>query len=101
MGLAICNGSIDNQSTCKGYATMSTYKTNIIIWSNIGNTPLTNRTGSYCDELVNMWVDCADPVEAKTKALEIKQQTSHAYSCYFIMPDYPNNNTKSDFCHYG
>jgi hypothetical protein len=80
---------------------MQTYLTHVTIWSNIGHTPITGRTGSYCDELVNTYIECVDPADALAKVLEIKKSTPHAYGCHFNMIDYPNQNTKSKFCHYG
>jgi len=77
------------------------YKTIITVLSVQGNTPLTNRGGSYCDLLATVEVECKDPTEALAKTLEIKKQTPHAYQCHFIMPEYPNQNTRSQFCHYG
>ena len=79
----------------------ATYTTQIIIWSDIGSTPITGRAGSYQDELVNTTIQCTDPADAKAKVLEIKKATPHACQCYFNMIDYPNQNTKSKFCHYG
>lgn len=77
----------------------TTYKTNVIIWSNYGHTPITKRSGSYCDELVNTYIDCVDPADALAKVLEIKKVTPHAHYCYFNMAEYPNQNTRSRFCH--
>jgi len=79
----------------------TTYKTQVYIWSAIGNTPITGRTGAYQDELVNTIIDCTDPSDALAKVLEIKKATPYADQCYFNMIDYPNQNTKSKFCHYG
>jgi hypothetical protein len=80
---------------------MQAYKTQVMIWSKEGHTPITGRGQSFCDELVNTYIDCVDPADALTKVLEIKKATPHAHSCYFNMVDYPNQNTKSKFCHYG
>ena len=78
-----------------------TYKTIVKVWSDVGHTPITGRKGSYQDELVNVEIDCIDPTDAFNKVLDIKLQTPDAYSCYFFMPEYPNQNTNSQFCHYG
>jgi hypothetical protein len=78
-----------------------TYRTNVLIWSNTGHTPITGRGQSFCDELVNTYIDCVDPADALVKVLELKQETPHAHACYFNMIDYPNQNTKAKFCHYG
>jgi hypothetical protein len=79
----------------------TTYKTQVTLWSANGDTPITGRGQSYCDELVNIFIDCTDPADALAKVLEIKQATPHAYACHFNMVDYPNQNTKARFCHYG
>ena len=78
-----------------------TYKTIVKVWSDVGHTPITNRGSSYQDELVHTEIECTDPTDAFNKTLEIKRQTPHAYQCYFYMPDYPNQNTRSRFCHSG
>ena len=77
------------------------YETTNTIFSATGNTPVTNRIGSYCDVLAKVTMLCETPEQAKAKTLELKKQTEHAYSCHFSMPDYPNQNTRSQFCHYG
>jgi hypothetical protein len=79
----------------------ATYKTQVTIWSANGHTPITGRGQSFCDELVNTFIDCAAPTDALSQVLAIKQATPHAYSCHFNMVDYPNQNTKARFCHYG
>ena len=78
-----------------------TYKTQVIIWSDVGQTPITGRKGSFCDTLVDTYIDCTDPADALDKVLEIKKATPHAHSCWFNMEGYWNQNTKSKFCHYG
>jgi len=80
---------------------MQTYLTRVTIWSKTGHTPITGRDGAFCDELVNTYIECVDPTDAMAKVLEIKKATEHAYSCHFNMIDYPNQNTKAKFCHYG
>jgi hypothetical protein len=79
----------------------NTYKTQVYIWSDIGHTPITNRPGDYQDTLVDTIIECTDPEDALAKVLEIKKATPHACQCYFNMIDYPNQNTKSKYCHYG
>lgn len=79
----------------------TTYKTQVTIWSANGHTPITGRGQSFCDELVNTYIECSDPADALVKVLELKKATPHAYACHFNMVDYPNQNTKSKFCHYG
>ncbi len=77
------------------------YATHITIWSAQGDTPITQRKGGYCDELASVTMLCDTPEKAKAAALEIKKTTKHAYSCHYSMPDYPNQNTKAGYCHFG
>lgn len=73
------------------------YETTIVIWSDVGSTPVTCRGGSYCDELVRTTVQCASPSEAIQFTREIMQKTKHAYMGYFDMLEYPNQNTRNQF----
>lgn len=78
-----------------------TYTTEIKIWSRTGHTPITHRTGAYCDLLVDVKVECTDPDHALQVTKELKDKTQHAFACHFNMHGYPNQNTRSQFCHYG
>ena len=69
--------------------------TKIIIWSQIGHTPKTNRNGSFCDELVNKEFNCDNPDEARKLTLELMKTTQYAARGYFNMPHWWNQNTKS------
>lgn len=73
------------------------YDTTIVIWSDIGNTPITGRSGAYCDELIRTTVQCESPAEAMQLTREMMQQTQHAFKGYFNMPQYPNQNTRNRF----
>lgn len=73
------------------------FSTQIYIWSRIGHTPITNRGGAYCDELLVTTVDCADPSEAKAKVEQLILDTPHGYCGYFNMIDHPNQNTRSKY----
>jgi hypothetical protein len=77
------------------------FSTTIRIWSRNGHTPVTGRGAGYCDELVNTVVDCRDPDHALQMVAELKAQTPGAYACHYSMPDHPNQNTRTKFCHYG
>ncbi len=70
-------------------------KATIVIWSAIGNTPMTNRGGSYCDELARVVVDVSDPTEAKQAAYDLLLSTPHAADGHFDIPQYWNQNTRS------
>jgi hypothetical protein len=73
------------------------YNTTIVVWSNIGHTPLTHRTGSYCDELLRIEVQCEDPAEARALTQKLVRETPHGYSGYYDLPDHPNQNTRHGF----
>ena len=74
-----------------------TYETTIIIWSDIGITPITGRIGAYCDELVRTTVQCDSPTEAMQITKDMMQKTKYAYMGHFSMPQYPNQNTRNRF----
>jgi hypothetical protein len=78
---------------------MQTYETTIFVWSNIGNTPITNRDGAYCDELLKLTIQCANPAKAKALTQRLVKETEHGYKGYFNMPGYPNQNTRNGFTH--
>lgn len=75
------------------------YPTTITVWSNIGHTPLTHRTGAYCDELLHFTTVCEDPAEAKALTQSLIKLIPHGYSGYYHMPDYPNQNIRNGFTH--
>lgn len=70
-------------------------KAEIRIWSEIGHTPLTNRVGSYCDELVCVVVDAATHAEAKAAGVALLKSTPHAVKGHVSMPELPNQNFRS------
>lgn len=72
-------------------------KTIIHIFSKIGHTPLTNRGGSFCDELLKTEVDAQTPEEAKAIAKELFNETPHANKGHFYMPEFPNQNTRAQW----
>jgi hypothetical protein len=74
-----------------------TFKTIIIIWSDIGKTPITHREGAYCDELLHCETYCETPGEAIALAQKLLHETPHGYSAYYNMPEYPNQNTRNGF----
>jgi len=73
------------------------YQTTIRIWSDIGNTPITNRDGAYCDELLNIIVQCETPEEAFDLTKKLISETNHGFSGHFAMPSHPNQNTRNRF----
>ena len=76
---------------------MKTYSTEIVIWSAIGHTPVTKRKGSYCDEILRTELQCTSPTHAKECVKVLINNTEHARSGHFSMPDYPNQNTRNNF----
>jgi hypothetical protein len=73
------------------------YLTTITIWSDIRNTPLTNRGGAYCDELLDFKTVCETPAEAETLTRSLIKLIPHGYSGYYHMPDHPNQNIRNGF----
>lgn len=78
---------------------MTKYQTIVVVWSNIGHTPLTNRAGACCDELVRVTIECKDHAEALQKTKQMIRETMHGHSGHFRMVDYPNQNLCSRFTH--
>lgn len=70
-------------------------KANIVVWSEIGSTPLTGRIGSYCDELVKVTINVNSPVEAKAKVRELIANTKYASRGHFEMPEWWNQNERT------
>ena len=73
----------------------ATYKTEIVLWSAIGNTPITGRKGAYCDELVRTTIECENPARADEAVRDLINSTPHARKGHFFMPTFPNQNTRS------
>ena len=76
---------------------MKTYKTYVVIWSAIGSTPITKRGGAYCDELFKITVNISTPEKATKYVKELINAMGLADNGHFYMPDYPNQNTRSNF----
>lgn len=74
-----------------------TYKTQVYVWSAIGHTPITGRVGSFCDELVVETVDTNGPEQARAYVADLLKRTAHAYSGYYYVNEYPNQNTRSSW----
>jgi hypothetical protein len=73
------------------------YPTQIRLWTKLGHTPVTGRSGPYYDELLHTTVLCENPAEATALVRKLIQETEHADSGYFRMPEYPNHNINSRF----
>ena len=70
-------------------------KATLRVWSEIGNTPLTKRAGSYCDELAKVEIEVDGPVEAKAALKDLMLKTPHAADGHFEVPEFWNQNTRS------
>ncbi len=72
-------------------------KTKVYVWSNIGNTPITKRGGSFCDVLVEREIECETPEQARAEVKALIRSTPHGGYGHFNMPDFWNQNTRSSF----
>lgn len=71
--------------------------TEVYVWSRIGHTPITNRGGSYCDELVKETTDCTSPADAAEYVKGLMKRTPHADKGYFNISGWWNQNTRSQW----
>ena len=71
------------------------------VWSRIGHTPITNRKGAYCDELVHAMIEVSSPEDAHEKVLTIMENTPHAEKGHFNIPQWWNQNTRSSWLNMG
>lgn len=72
-----------------------TYRTEIKVWSRTGNTPITKRSGAYCDLLVSAVVYCETPEQAEVETVRLIRETEYGDCGHFYMPEFPNQNTRS------
>ena len=71
------------------------YRTEIMIFSPVGQTPLTKRMGSYCDLLLKEYFMLDNPAQAKQKIRDLIASIVHNVgSAHYYIPDYPNQNTQ-------
>ena len=70
------------------------YQATISVFSDYGNTPVTNRGGSYCDHIAEIVEYFETPAEARAAAVQAAIDTEHGYSAFYEMPDHPNQNTR-------
>ena len=75
--------------------TNATMKAEIIIWSAIGHTPITHRSGPYCDVLLETVREAANPHEAREIAKELMRSTPGADTAHFDLPEFWNQNTRT------
>jgi len=71
--------------------------TEIHIYSDYGNTPITKRGGAYCDLLLHITIQCGNPEEARQRTIELIRDTQHARHGHFTMPEWRNRITRSGF----
>jgi hypothetical protein len=76
-------------------------KAEIRIWSRIGDTPLTGRAGSYCDELAHVNLEVGHPLEAQRATERLLLETPHAYNGHYSVPDHPNQNLRKGWVNRG
>lgn len=69
----------------------------IYVWSQYGNTPITKRGGSYCDELLKVEVELTSHCEAQALADKYLRETKHASRSSFTLTGYWNQNLNSGF----
>jgi hypothetical protein len=72
-----------------------TMKAEIIIWSAIGHTPITHRSGSYCDVLLETVREVRNPEDAREIAKELMRSTPGADTAHFNLPEFWNQNTRT------
>lgn len=75
----------------------TTYKAEIVIWSAIGSTPITKRSGIFCDELRREMFEVEDHFQAIEKVEELLDSVPYASSGSYHIPDYWNSNKRTDF----
>ncbi len=75
----------------------ATYTATITIWSQYGNTPITNRGGQFCDELAKVEVPVTDADDARTKVKQLIASTPHGAYGHFNIKDHPNQNIRTEF----
>ena len=75
--------------------TNATMKAEIIIWSAIGHTPITHRSGSYCDVLLETVREVGSPEDAREIVKELMRSTPGADTAHFKLPEFWNQNTRT------
>ena len=86
-----------NSRKTKDACGIDSLKTEIKVWSRIGHTPVTGRSGAYSDELVSETTDCTNPHDAEQYVVGLMKRTPHAYTGYFIIHEWWNQNTCSQW----
>ena len=75
--------------------TNATMKAEIIIWSAIGHTPITHRSGPCCDVLLETAREVVNPEEAREIVKELMRSTPGADTAHFDLPEFWNQNTRT------
>jgi len=73
------------------------YRCEIKIWSKVGHTPITKRSGSYCDVLHKQTIEVRDVSQAHRFTKHLLKEIKFADSGHYFMPEFPNQNTRSNF----
>lgn len=71
------------------------FQARLIIWSDIGHTPLTGRVGAFCDELLNEEIIVADKASAVDVAKSALANTRYGVLAHVAIPGLPNQNDRS------
>lgn len=77
------------------------YAVRYVLWSKIGDTPVTRREGAYCDIVLEAVGHATDPKDAKRKLAKLLRATDSAWSGFFNMETYPNQNARTEFLNKG
>lgn len=76
------------------------YRTEIYVYSAIGNTPITKRGSSYCDVLIYTHLQCESAEDARATVELLIRSQPHGNYGHFHMLDHPNQNTRASFVSY-
>lgn len=75
--------------------TNTQYAATLVVWSRIGHTPLTGRTGAYCDELARVETTVSGPQDALDQLTALRNNTPHADKGHYYIPELPNQNYRT------
>lgn len=73
------------------------YTATIIVFSAIGDTPLTNREGPFCDKLLEENIEVANAEQARIRTEELIHDTQDGHSGHYHIHGYWNPNTQDAF----
>ena len=76
---------------------MTKIRTEIKIWSSIGNTPLTGRGKCFCDLLLDTVIEIEKIEEARNIVKKLIKDTKSGYKGSYFCPEYWNKNKNIGF----